>query len=119
MLKTWYRVLASGGTLRVSVPDIDRIVKIYMKTWAHFQKDGRSPSIGLLHGGQTDHYDYHKTGWNFCWMTHITRPIGFVDQSEYPHEPHFIGGEFLDNSRAHEPFGEFLSLYFIAKKPMA
>jgi SAM-dependent methyltransferase len=118
VLKNWFRVLAPGGTIRVSVPDIDRIVKIYVKNWDHFQKDGHSPWVGLLYGGQTDQYDYHKTGWNFCWMAHIMRGIGYVDCQEYPHQPHFLGADFWDNSLAHEPFGEFLSLNMLAKKPV-
>lgn len=117
VLKTWYRVLKPGGEIRISVPDIDRIVKIYVKNWAHFQTDGNSPWIGLLYGGQTDQYDFHKTGWNFCWLAHIMRGIGYVDMHEYPHEPHFLGSDFWDNSLAHEPFGEFLSLNLIARKP--
>lgn len=117
VLKTWFRVLQPGGTIRISVPDIDRIVKIYVKNWDHFQKDSHSPWIGLLYGGQTDEYDFHKTGWNFCWMAHIMRDIGFVDMQEYPHEPHFVGADFWDNSLAHEPFGEFLSLNMLARKP--
>ena len=94
-------------------------MKIYVKNWDHFQKDGHSPWIGLLYGGQTDSYDFHKTGWNFCWMSHIMRDIGYVDMQEYPHEPHFVGAEFWDNSLAHEPFGEFLSLNLLARKPAA
>ena len=117
VLKTWFRVLAPGAKIRISVPDIDRIVKIYQKNWQHFQTDGHSPWIGLLYGGQTDPYDFHKTGWNFCWMAHVMGSIGFVDMREYPHEPHFIGGDFWDNSLALEPFGEFLSLNMMARKP--
>ena len=94
VLKTWYRVLAAGGVIRISVPDIDRIVKIYIKNWRHFQTDGNSPWVGLIYGGQTDQYDFHKTGWNFRWMSHIMRSIGYVDMQEYAHEPHFIGEEF-------------------------
>lgn len=117
VLKTWFRVLAPGGVIRISVPDIDRIVQTYMKNWKHFQTDGHSPWIGLLYGGQTDQYDFHKTGWNYCWMRHIMRGIGFVEIEEYPHEPHFIGGDFWDNSLVHAPFDDFLSLNVIARKP--
>lgn len=119
VLKTWFRVLSPGGEIRISVPDIDRIVKIYMKNWQHFQTEPHSPWIGLLYGGQTDAYDFHKTGWNFCWMSHIMREIGFVDMQEYSHSPHFVGDEFWDNSLAHEPFGEFLSLNMLARKPLS
>lgn len=118
VLRTWYRVLAPGGTIRISVPDIDRIVKIYANNWDHFQKDGNTPWIGLIYGGQTDAYDFHKTGWNFCWLSHVMRGVGFVDMAEYPHAPHFIPG-FQDGSLAHEPFGEFISLNVIARKPPA
>ena len=31
VLKRWFEVLKPGGELRISVPDIDRIVKIYSK----------------------------------------------------------------------------------------
>ena len=118
VLKRWFQVLAPGGELRISVPDIDRIVKIYTKNWAHFQTPGHSPWIGLLYGGQGDPYDFHKTGFNFCWMKHLLEKIGFVDIQEYPHEPHFVPG-VVDASLAHEPFGEFLSLNVVARKPKA
>jgi len=116
VLKRWYQVLAPGGTLRISVPDIDRIVKIYVKNWAHFQTPGNSPWIGLLYGGQGDSYDFHKTGFNFCWMKYLLEGIGFADIQEYSHEPHFVPGA-ADASLAHEPFGEFLSLNVVASKP--
>ena len=118
VLTRWFEVLKPGGMLRVSVPDIDRIVRIYVKNWQHFQTPGNSPWIGLLYGGQGDLYDFHKTGFNFCWMTHLLEEIGFTDIREYPHEPHFVSG-VADASLAKEPFGEFLSLNVVATKPIA
>lgn len=116
VIKNWFRVMKSGGEIRISVPDIDRIVKIYTKNWDHFQKDGHTPWIGLIYGGQLDQYDFHKTGFNFNWMRHLLMEAGFTDVAEYPHQPHFIPG-FKDASLAHEPFGEFLSLNVVARKP--
>lgn len=115
VLKRWFEVLKPGGELRISVPDIDRIVRIYSKNWQHFQTPGNTPWIGLLYGGQTDSYDFHKTGFNFCWMKHLLERMGFVNVHEYPHEPHFLLG-VKDASLAKEPFGEFLSLNVIATK---
>lgn len=115
VLKRWFEVLKPGGQLRISVPDIDRIVKIYSKNWQHFQTPGNTPWIGLLYGGQGDEYDFHKTGFNFCWMKYLLEGIGFVDVYEYPHEPHFVK-DAIDASLAKEPFGEFLSLNVIATK---
>jgi predicted SAM-dependent methyltransferase len=114
-LGRWLAVLVPGGELRVSVPDIDRIVKIYSDNWVHFQTRGNSPWIGLLYGGQLDEYDYHKTGFNFCWTSMLLEEAGFVEIEEYPHEPHFIPG-VTDGSLAREPFGKFLSLNIKARK---
>lgn len=114
-LKRWHDVLAPGGELRVSVPNIDRIVKIYVENWSHFQTRGNSPWIGLLYGGQLDRYDFHRTGFNLCWLSYLLEEAGFVEIEEYPHEPHFIPG-VTDGSQAKEPFGVFLSLNVKARK---
>lgn len=116
VLTRWFDVLAPGGEVRISVPDLDRIVKIYMENWVHFQTPGNSPWIGLLYGGQGDPYDFHKTGFNFCWMKHLLEGIGYEEIREYPHEPHFVEG-VIDASLAKEPFGKYLSLNVAARKP--
>jgi predicted SAM-dependent methyltransferase len=115
VLQRWHSVLAPGGTLRLSVPDMDRIVKIYHSHFAHFQVPGHQPWTGLIYGGQRDQYDFHKTGFNFAWMKFILKEIGFTDIHEYPHEPHFIEN-FSDSSTANQPFNEFISLNVIARK---
>lgn len=50
VLQRWFEVLKPGGEMRVSVPDIDRIVDIYKRNWEHFQTPGNSPWIGLIYG---------------------------------------------------------------------
>lgn len=116
ILKRWFEVLMPGGVIRISVPDIDRIVKIYADNPVHFNTPGNSPWIGLIYGGQSTPYDYHKTGFNFCWLKHLMEQCGFEDFSEYPHEPHFIAG-VIDASMAKEPFGKCFSLNMMARKP--
>ncbi|CAM3601737.1 class I SAM-dependent methyltransferase [Thalassospira profundimaris] len=115
--KRWYEVLMPGGEIRISVPDIDKIIKIYSDNPQHFQTPGNSPWIGLIYGGQSTPYDYHKTGYNFCWLKHLMEQCGFEDFNEYPHEPHFIPGT-VDASIAKEPFGVHFSLNMKAKKPL-
>ena len=116
ILKRWFEVLMPGGEIRISVPDIDRIVKIYSENPQHFQTPGNSPWIGLIYGGQSTPYDYHKTGYNFCWLKYLMEQCGFEDCSEYPHEPHFIAG-IEDASLAKQPFGQYISLNMKARKP--
>jgi len=114
ILRRWYEVLKPGGILRISVPDIDRIVKIYTANWQHFQTPGNSPWIGLLYGGQESPYDFHKTGFNFCWLKFLMEQASFHSITEYPHEPHFA--KITDASLAHVPFNEFLSLNVLGYK---
>ncbi len=117
VLHRWHEVLEPGGELRVSVPDLDRIVRIYTKNWNHFQTPPNTPWIGLIYGGQTDRYDYHKTGFNFAWLKHLLEGAGFVDVQEYPHEPHWLG--LRDASLAKEPFNEYISVNVRARRPPA
>lgn len=116
LLKRWYEVLQPGGILRISVPDIDRIVRIYSKNFEHFETSGNSPWIGLIYGGQSTPYDFHKTGYNACWLKYLLKQCGYVDCEEYPHEPHFVPGT-VDASVANAPFGEYISLNMMARRP--
>ena len=114
LMRRFWTLLADGGELLLSVPDLDRIVKIYAKNWEHFQTPGNSPWVGLIYGGQSTPYDYHKTGFNFCWMKHLLEEAGFARIEEYPHVPHPLG--IVDSSLVKEPFGEYLSLNVRATK---
>jgi predicted SAM-dependent methyltransferase len=115
LLQRWRQLLKPGGKLRISVPDLDRIVQVYAKNWPHFQKPGHTPWIGLIYGGQTTPYDFHKTGFNACWLRYVLEHNGFKDCEEYAHQPHFVPGT-VDASLVFEPFGEFLSLNMIATR---
>lgn len=115
LLGRWRDLLQPGGKLRISVPDMDRIVQVYAKNFDHFQKPGHTPWIGLIYGGQTTPYDFHKTGFNACWLRHLLERNGFTDCREYPHLPHFVPGT-QDASLVKEPFGEFLSLNMVATR---
>jgi len=115
ILKRWHEVLRPGGELRVSVPDLDKIAKQYLKHWEHFQTPGNSPWIGLIYGGQSDPFDFHKTGFNFNWMKFLMGKAGFVGMEEYPLKPHFLG--IHDGSLAEGPGGDLISLNVLARKP--
>lgn len=111
-----YRLLQPGGTLRISVPDIDKIVSIYHDNWQHFQVPGHAPWNGLIYGGQSTSYDFHKTGFNACWLTFLLREAGFERMEEYDAETFTCENRFRDSSLASEPFGRPISLNMIAYK---
>jgi predicted SAM-dependent methyltransferase len=115
ILTRWCEILRPGGEIRISVPDLDSITRIYQKNLDHFNVPGHQPWIALIYGGQKDKYDFHKTGFNYCYLKFLLESVGFIDIDRYPNVPHFIQG-VLDNSLAVQPFGEYISLNVIAKK---
>jgi len=117
LLKRWLKVLQPGGVLRISVPDIDRIVRIYHKNFKHFETRGNSPWVGLIYGGQSTPYDFHKTGFNANWLAYQLELCGYECCEEYPHEPHFVPGT-VDASVANATFGEYFSLNMMARRPL-
>lgn len=72
VLTEWRRVLRAGGTLRLSVPDFDRIIEIY-------EQHGRD--IGLvtryLLGGQQDRYDFHHVAFTRGSLQALLEQAGF------------------------------------------
>lgn len=115
VLRRWFEVLAPGGMLRISVPDLDEITRIYQENLGHFHTPGNQPWIALIYGGQKDQYDFHRTGFNFTWTKVLLEASGFRSVARYPFSPHFAG-DVMDNSLAREPFGEYISLNVAAVK---
>jgi len=116
ILKICFDLLQNNGILRISVPDIDKIVKIYNNNWEHFQTKGNAPWNGLIYGGQSSRFDFHKTGFNFNWLSFLLEQIGFKDIEEYDAKKFTEQNNFQDSSLANAPFNEPISLNIIAKK---
>lgn len=72
VLVEWYRVLKPGGVVRISVPDIDRLIEIYMAC-------GRDigPVIGLFYGGHNHAYNIHRTIFNRASLENQLKDVGF------------------------------------------
>ncbi|MEI6296921.1 MAG: methyltransferase [bacterium] len=116
ILKLCHKLLKEGGELRISVPDMDKIVKIYNKNWDHFQKRGNAPWNGLIYGGQSSEYDFHKTGFNLNWLTLLLEEAGFKKISEYDPVKFTKSHGISDASLANEPFKEPISLNIVTVK---
>jgi len=76
-MKRWHEILKKGGTLRVSVPDLEAIFEYYI-----CHKDLRALEC-LLYGSQKHPYDFHYTGWDFKSMERDLKEAGFSSVKRY------------------------------------
>ena len=72
-IQEWRRVLRKGGVFRLSVPDFDNLVEVYVK-------EGRNPDLiqdNVL--GQEPPYDNHYTLWTMEKMEAMLTGAGFTN----------------------------------------
>lgn len=74
VLSEWFRVLKTGGILRLAVPDFRVVASIYYESGL---EDGLSGLVGLVSGGQRDSTDYHKMIFDFDLLSSSLLKIGF------------------------------------------
>ena len=72
VLLEWFRVLKSGGVLRLSVPDFDKLLNIY-------QSHKKDPDVIIpqLMGGHENVYNHHLTTFNIVNLTNYLKRVGF------------------------------------------
>lgn len=99
VLREWRRVLKTGGTLRLAVPDYEACAKLYVDG----KLEGGLPTIlGLMMGGQRDRYDFHKMAFDERSLTGYLKEAGFRDVYRWDwHEADHAGID--DYSQAYLP----------------
>jgi len=76
-LAEWRRVLAPGGVLSVSVPDLDSLARLFLEPSLSLHE--RFTVMRMIFGGHVDKFDYHLAGLNQEFLTGYLRSAGFVD----------------------------------------
>jgi len=71
VLSEWYRVLKPGGILRVAVPDFAVAARFYL---GHGDIRG---VLGLIMGGQTTAYDFHRVIFDQTSLGELLDDVGF------------------------------------------
>ena len=73
VLQEWGRVLKPGGVLRISVPDFDKLVDIFLE-------HRRDPDVIIeqLMGGQNNKYNFHYTALNKANLSRMLLASGFA-----------------------------------------
>lgn len=72
-----FRVLKPGGLIRIAVPDLDRLCRLYLTPGLAAPQ--RFYLMRVLVGGQTNPFDYHKCLFDEETLTVLLRHTGFVD----------------------------------------
>jgi predicted SAM-dependent methyltransferase len=77
-LKEWRRVMIPGGTLYVSVPDLDVLARLFIDRERLSFQD-RFLVMRMIFGGHIDKNDYHLVGLNEEFLTDLLRAAGFTE----------------------------------------
>jgi predicted SAM-dependent methyltransferase len=81
-LREWRRVLAAGGQLLVSAPDLEALAAYFVHP--DTTSTERAVLQAVLFGGQHNVYDFHKTGLFYALLQELLREAGFCDVRRVP-----------------------------------
>jgi predicted SAM-dependent methyltransferase len=109
-LKEWSRVLSPGGTLYISVPDLEVLAKLLLVR-EDLTVNDRFMVMRMIFGGHVDRNDYHLVGLNEEFLCHFLTRAGFPLLRRVP-----SFGIFKDTSELQFK-GIPISLNVIAIKP--
>ena len=110
VLAEWHRVLAPGGVLRLSVPDIDILAHLLLQRHV-LDVNQRFQVMRMIFGGQTHAHDHHRVGLNQDFMSAYLARAGFVNLQRVRRH-----GLFADTSET-VVLGTPISLNLNAHKP--
>lgn len=76
-LREWLRVLAPGGQIGISVPDLEVLSRLFVEPGLAF--DERFMIMRMMFGGHVNEYDHHKVGLSHDLLTGYLMLAGFTD----------------------------------------
>ena len=99
VLKEWNRVLKKNGVLRIAVPNLPELIKVY-ETYNDLNN-----ILGPLYGKwKIDNKTiYHKTVYDEKSLTSVLEQAGFRDIRKWDWKTVFINKEYDDHSQAYFP----------------
>ena len=76
-LKEWHRVLAPGGKVSISVPDLDVLAELILEKNGRLSLNEQFSVVRMLFGGHETKYDYHLVGLNEAILAEFLRAAGY------------------------------------------
>lgn len=108
VLKGMHRVLAAGGSLYLSVPDLEVLCRLFLHPQATAEL--KRHVMGMMFGGQVDPHDFHYVGFYESLLRRCLVAAGFVEIRRVA-----SFGLFADTSD-YRPYGVAISLNLLARK---
>jgi predicted SAM-dependent methyltransferase len=108
-LRHWHDLLVPGGRLRVAVPDLQTLCRLYVDD--RISTYGTWQLVSYIYGGQTNAHDYHRCGFSEDTLRSALEETGYAEIRQVAEF-----GEFRDCSYAHFLNGS-ISLNMEAIKP--
>ena len=107
VLKEWYRVLRPGGVLRISVPNFESVVEVYLNNGKDMFGEG---ILGLVYGrwpildkDNNEKVLYHKMIYDYRALSKVLQEAGFRDVQKYNWKD-VLPDDFDDYSKAYIPY---------------
>ncbi len=108
-LLEWKRVLAPGGSLRLSVPDLDTLARLVVDR--RLDVNQRYQVMRMIFGGHVDAHDYHLVGLNQEFLA------GFLAHAGFGQVFRVAGHGLFDDTSNMVVAGQPISLNVVAVKP--
>lgn len=109
-LREWCRVLAPGGRIYISVPDMDILARMFIAQ-QKLNLEERYFVMRMMFGGHFDEYDYHQVGLNQEFLQHFLAGAGFTGMRRVQ------GFGLFEDTSVMEFKGVRISVNMIADKP--
>jgi predicted SAM-dependent methyltransferase len=74
-LAEWYRVLEPDGRVRISVPDLMTLCRLFVDP--NLSQRVRDYVVRVIYGSQEDAHDFHKMGFTLESLTPLLKQAGF------------------------------------------
>lgn len=116
LFRIFYRLLEPGGELRISVPDFDKIATLYIARRDELLAKDLPSWLGVVYGGQSSRYDFHKTGFTPPRLRKMLIDAGFAGIREYDAEEFLAPYGVRDSSLYRKDFDGYISLNMVARK---